>query len=268
MTEETGAVAPTVTPTETGDAVTPAPSETPPTPTGDAAPDPAKEPVKKKPDPQKSELSYLKREMKRQNDRLIGLLEKQLDKPQVIPKTDDPPPKIEQFTNLDDFLNARDAWREKQREKQDTGKEKPTDQPNVEYQRAVQEARDDLMAAGSEKYEDFEEAVTSDKLKITPVMRDAIFQLDESDLQIDVTWYLAQNPKEALRISKLSPMRQVAEIGKLEAKISSQPPPKKPSNAPAPITPVGGVNTGNDEIQDVEDYKSFVRKRNRQLGRK
>lgn len=268
MTDEPGAIAPTVTPAVSGDAGQPAPQAIlTPEPTGekpDAVPEPAKEPVKKKPDPQKSELSYLKREIKRRDERLLSLLEKQLDKPAVVQKTDDPPPDINKFSNLDEYLNARDAWIEKKR----AGKEVKPDEgpkPNIEYERAVQAARDDLMAAGSEKYEDFEELVTADNVKITPAMRDALFELDDSDLQVEVTYFLAQNPKETLRISKLSPLRQIAEIGKLEAKISSAPPPKKPSNAPDPIAPVGSGKVDTLEHREGDSYKEFERKERARL---
>ena len=125
------------------------------------------------------------------------------------------------------------------------------------------------MSAGSEKYEDFEEVVTSDNLKITPIMRDAIFELDDQETQAEVTYYLGMNPKEAQRIAKLTPIRQIAEVGKLEAKLASKPTPtKRPSAAPAPIAPVGGSSANSNTLTGNESMKDFIAKRNKQLGRK
>lgn len=258
MTEETPA-----TPAVNGDAA-PAPVvENPTAPAADAAPDPAKtEPVKKKPDYRQqkiADLAYQNRENERKIDRLMSLLEKQVGQ-----KPEGQPPKIEDFKTLDEFLDARDKYAESRRKVD----EKPAAGMNPDYERAVDAARSDLMNAGSEKYEDFEDLITSDNLRITPIMRDAIFELDDIDTQVELSMYLGRNQKEALRISKLSPMRQVQEIGKLEAKITSAPPPKRPSAAPAPMAPVGGTNTPSDTIQDVEDYPTFLKKRNKELGRK
>lgn len=236
-----------------------------PKPESDAASDPA-QPAPKKVDPRQkkiAELSYQTREQKRQIDQLLGMVEKTISQPR---QTDGPaPPKIEDFQTLDAYLEARDEYRDKAK----TAKAAPAEkQPDPRYLQAVQSARDDLISAGSEKYEDFEEVVMGD-VRITPVMRDAIFELDDQEVQTEVAYYLGKNPKEALRISKLSPMRQIAEVGKLEAKLASQPTPtKRPSAAPAPIAPVGGSVTNSTTITGNESMKDFIAKRNKQLGRK
>ena len=233
----------------------------------DAASDPAQPKEPKKVDPRQkkiAELSYQTREQKRQIDQLLGMVEKTISQPR---QTDGPaPPKIEDFQTLDAYLEARDEYRDKAK----AAKAAPAkEQQDPRYLQAVQAARDDLMSAGSEKYEDFEEVVTSDSVKITPVMRDAIFELDDQEIQAEISYYLGKNPKEALRISKLSPMRQIAEVGKLEVKLTSQPTPtKRPSAAPAPIAPVGGSSTNSTTITGKESMKDFIAKREKQLGRK
>ena len=253
------------TPPASGDAVT---AQTPVVPTvekTDAAPDPAKtEPVKKKTDYRQqkiAELSYQNREDRRLIDRLTGLLEKGA----AVPTAENQPPKVEDFKTLDEYLDARDKYVESKR----PGKEaKPDDGKNAEYGRQLEAARQDLFSAGSEKHEDFVDLVTSDNVKITPVMRDAIFELDDLDIQVDATYYLAQNPKEALRISKLSPMRQVQEIGKLEVKITSAPPPKQPSKAPAPIAPVGSNAVSDSMPKDSDDTETWIKKERKRLAKK
>ena len=96
------------------------------------------------------------------------------------------------------------------------------------------------------KYEDFEQVAYNPKLPITNVMAQTI---QASDNGPDIAYYLGTNPKEADRISRLEPFLQAKEIGKLEAKVASEPVTKRTSSAPAPISPVtarGGHSSGFD----------------------
>ena len=265
MSEETSN---TATPAASGDTapavtnevkVTDQPEGEQPKVDSDAASDPAQPKDPKKVDPRQkkiAELSYQTREQQRRIDQLMGMVEKTISQPR---QTDGPtPPKIEDFQTLDAYLEARDEYRDKAK----ATKAPAEKQPDPRYLQAVQAARDDLISAGSEKYEDFEEVVTNDSVKITPFMRDAIFELDDQEVQAEVTYYLGKNPKEALRISKLTPMRQIAEVGKLEAKLASQPAPtKRPSSAPAPITPVKGAETKSTKLTIKDSIAEHIKKR-------
>ena len=127
-----------------------------------------------------------------------------------------------------------------------------------EYKAWVDDSKEFLFEIGSEKYEDFEEVVTGDTT-ITEWMRDAMFDMDN---QVEIAYFLGKNPKEARRIAKLPPRRQVAEIGKLDGKPWSPSKPKT-SAAPAPIEPVGGSNTPNDTIQPQMKFEDYLKVRNR-----
>ena len=61
--------------------------------------------------------------------------------------------------------------------------------------------------------------------------------IQSSDVGPDLLYWLGTNPKEADRISRLNPILQAKEIGKIEAGLASNPPVKKTSTAPAPIAP-------------------------------
>lgn len=89
-----------------------------------------------------------------------------------------------------------------------------------------------------EKYDDYDAVAYNDDLPVTQEM--ALVML-ESEIGPDVLYWLGQNPKEAQRISELSPFSQAREIGKIETRLSggTPAPVKKPSSAPAPITPLG-----------------------------
>ena len=90
------------------------------------------------------------------------------------------------------------------------------------------------------------------------VLKPRISQL-ASTIDADVAYYLGANPKEADRISRLSPLIQAKEIGRIEANLTSNPPVKKTSSAPAPIAPVTarGGNSANFDTTDPRSIKSM-----------
>ena len=103
------------------------------------------------------------------------------------------------------------------------------------------------------KYEDFEQVAYNPKLPITNVMAEAI---QSSDIGPELAYHLGTNPKEADRISKLSPLAQAKEIGRIEAKLAADPPVKRTSSAPAPISPVSARSTGSSAY-DTTDPRSI-----------
>lgn len=104
-----------------------------------------------------------------------------------------------------------------------------------------------------DKYDDFEAVAYNPRLPITESMAEAI---QSSEIGPDVAYYLGSNPKEAARISQLSPIQQGREIGKIEAKLATTPPVKKTSTAPAPITPVTAKSAGSP-VTDTTDPRSI-----------
>ena len=91
----------------------------------------------------------------------------------------------------------------------------------------------------------------------------------EADNAEDVAYYLAKHPQEASDLSKLGALAQIRAIGRLEAKLSAEPPkPKTPSKAPAPIAPLGGKSgaTG-DTPSDNDDMATWMRKENARMKR-
>lgn len=103
------------------------------------------------------------------------------------------------------------------------------------------------------KYDDFEQVAYNPKLPITDVMAESI---RASDSGPEVAYYLGANPKEAERISRLAPLVQAKEIGKIEAKLADSPPVKRTSSAPAPISPVTARSSGAPAY-DTTDPRSI-----------
>ncbi len=103
-----------------------------------------------------------------------------------------------------------------------------------------------------ETYDDFAQVAYNPNLSITTAMAQAI---QASDVGPDVAYYLGTNPQEADRISRLSPFLQAKEIGRIEAKVAAEPPAKKTTSAPAPITPVKPA--GGSPVYDTTDPRSI-----------
>lgn len=86
-----------------------------------------------------------------------------------------------------------------------------------------------------DKYSDYDQVVYRGSAEITKPMAEAIKCADNGP---EIAYYLGTNAAESSRIARLSPISQVKEIGRLEAKLAAEPPVKKTSTAPAPISPV------------------------------
>lgn len=149
-----------------------------------------------------------------------------------------PPP--DQFDSVETYAKAyaEQMLREREVQKQ-----------RSEYVEAYHDREEDARA----KYDDFEQVAYNPNLRITTVMAETI---QTSDVGPDVAYYLGSNPKEADRISRLSPILQAKEIGKIEATLVSNPPVKKSSSAPTPISPVTARSSGTSTY-DTTDPRSI-----------
>jgi hypothetical protein len=150
----------------------------------------------------------------------------------------------EQFATTEDYVEALALQKAdqllSQREQQ-------------KHQQEVIEAYHDREEEARNKYDDFEQVAYNPNLPITSDMAQAI---QYSDIGPDLAYHLGANPKEAERISRLPPILQAKEIGKLEAKLASNPPVKKTSNAPTPISPITARSTGTPAY-DTTDPRSI-----------
>jgi hypothetical protein len=126
-----------------------------------------------------------------------------------------------QFETEDDYLEAAFEHRLKVKEA-------------VKSEKVWIEKRDQILGDAEDSGVDLDEFA---KLPVTKPIADAII---ESDSPVELVAYLTENPKEAKRISQLSPSRQAAEIGKIEATLSGSAKPVAKTAAPAPIRPVSG----------------------------
>ena len=123
-------------------------------------------------------------------------------------------------------------------------------------QAAIEDTYAEREEEARNKYDDFEQVAYNPQLRVTDVMAETI---KSSDLGPDLAYWLGSNPKEADRISRLSPLLQAREIGKIEAKIGAEPFQKKTSSAPEPIRPVTAraVNPGVTDTTDPRAVKTM-----------
>src|SRR5512137_1572965 len=120
-------------------------------------------------------------------------------------------------------------------------------------QAVIVEAYGEREEKARDKYDDYEDVVYNPKLRITDVMAETI---QHSEIGPDLAYWLGSNPKEADRIARLSPIMQAREIGKIEAKLADNPPVKKTTSAPSPISPVTARSSGSPS-HDTTDPRSI-----------
>lgn len=121
------------------------------------------------------------------------------------------------------------------------------------HQTEVVEAYHDREEEVRAKYTDFDQVAYNPNLRITTEMAQTI---QSSDIGPELAYHLGTNPKEAERISRLTPLAQAREIGRLEAKLVAEPVTKKVSSAPAPIAPVVPRSIGTPTY-DTTDPRSI-----------
>jgi len=169
---------------------------------------------------------------------------------QQAPTSDRPRP--EAFADTDSYIEAIADWKFTQREKASRQQqEQQTNQALITKTEAIYRKAEEIEGFDRSEF---------NSLPLTPVITATI---TESDIAPQLMAYMASHPDEVERIAYLSPARQAAELGKMEAKLSASPPPSKPSKAPAPIVPVSGNKGGNKDWTELtpEEHAEARRKR-------
>ena len=163
---------------------------------------------------------------------------------QAMPQVPAEIPPMEQFESPDAYAEAL-AYKKAQELVQ---------QRDMQRQHAeILSAYADREEVATEKYADFKQVAYGDHVRITQVMADTI---RASEVGPDVAYYLGSNPAEASKIADLPPFLQAKEIGRLEAKLLSNPSVKKTTSAPPPIAPVN-ARGGNTAAYDTTDPRSI-----------
>jgi hypothetical protein len=170
--------------------------------------------------------------------------------------------------NADDFKTVgeyAEALAEYKVEKKFAEREARQNQERQEQAaRAAQDALNTRIAATVKELPDYAEVIADSDLDLPPHM--AVY-VAESPIGPKLGYHLAKHPEDFDRISKLSPIRAIAELGKLEDRLE-KPKAKEPeadppavSRAPSPITPLEGKSAPSQKdpatmtIQELREYE-------------
>lgn len=184
------------------------------------------------------------------------------------PKSDEPKaPKPEDYDTHEAYLEAKVEWLADQKvdKKLQEREERQSKAKAAEADKALTDSWTASVAKVREKYDDYDEVTQDEGFNPTPAMARAML---ESDHKAEIAYYLAKNPEEMERIAKLSPLRQAAEVMKLEDKVSAsaKSPAKKPSKAPPPIDPVGGKSKSDENsLRDDLPMAEWLARRQKQV---
>lgn len=174
---------------------------------------------------------------------------------QAEPKPVDHAPKREQFASDDEYIDAKVEHALRQREA-------VAREHQVRQSQEALNTKTERLYAEAAKLPDFDQDAF-DALPMSSVMANAII---ESDAAPKIMAYMSANPEEAERIAKFPAIRQAAELGKLEMKLSAAP---KTTKAPAPITPVVGKGSADSPLEKLsfDDYKKARQKQGARWAR-
>lgn len=184
------------------------------------------------------------------------------------PRQEAAEPKREDYEDFEKYLEARADFRADQKvserlkaERDATqGKERQAQQA-VGTQKVAEAwtEREQAFQAVTKDYEDVVGPFVEDEMgSLSPLARVAIVESEVGPALLFQLATLAEsNPGEFKRITALSPARQVAELGKLESKVSI--PAKRTTNAPPPAsTTTGGKTSTKDPAKmSQEEYETY-----------
>jgi hypothetical protein len=168
------------------------------------------------------------------------------------PKQQDAAPKRDDYPDDVQYLEALTDYKADQKVKAALS-ERDKQQEGRQHQSKAQEA-DAKVAETWKKHEATFKATNADyEETVTPFVEDELQQYSqgakraivESDVGPQLLYHLATHQDDAERISGMSPLQQIKELGKLEDKMAR--PAKRTSNAPPPPNPVKGGTSGSKD---------------------
>lgn len=187
---------------------------------------------------------------------------KQKSRPALVAEKTQPKP--EDFTTVAEYTDALTDWKVDkkfaEREQQQADAKAKADAE------AVTKAFQTRLAAAIKEIPDYQEVIDgSDAIARHHILN----YLIESDIGPKLQYHLAKNPDVLDRLNQLSPIKAIAELGKLETKLEKAPEQKADtgklsaivSQAPAPITPIDGKSTpvhkdpATMSIKELREYE-------------
>ena len=187
-------------------------------------------------------------------ERKSAELEARLNPPKTVDV--DAKPQAGQFTDAFEYAEALAEWSAenalKTRDRQELEKKQL-----VERDKMVQSWQAKLTAAKAD-LPDYEAMIASSDVAVSDQLREAII---ESDIGPQLIYHLAENPEIAAALASKSTASALRELGKIEAQLSKDKPATKAvdtapklSSAPAPISPIKGINATDSPIDGRGEF--------------
>lgn len=189
--------------------------------------------------------------------------------------TDEGKPNPDNYNTHAEYVEAVAEWQaDKKVEQKLAERDKKAEQARLaDAQKAAAQTYSERVKAFTAKTPDFTEVMAdADDVPMSQVMQQAML---ESEHGPALAYELAKNPEEAARIAGLHPISAAREMGKLEAKIAARASeakstePKKTTQAPKPIEPVGGAkSTGVHKTLEDMNFSEYEQARRKQMNSK
>lgn len=174
------------------------------------------------------------------------------------------------FESYDDYLDAV--------EKQDEKPEAKSDKKDIQAQDDFQNVLDEIEIKFDEardKYEDFDDLVQKEPNNGGPhITAPMVEAMNEADNSGEIAYELSKDVKESIRISKLSPLKQIIAIDKLGVKLAKQTTTeiiskvKKVTSAPEPINAIGGSVSVEKTLNQTKNFSDYSKLREQENASK
>ena len=192
--------------------------------------------------------------------RVLRTLERLQPQPAAVPQaaqqTDDKPTRA-QYATDEAYVDALTDWKLDQRDRRQ-GQERQQQQAQSLTQKT------EGVYAQAEKLPGFDR----EAFDALPLTRPIVEALIDSEHAPKLMLYMASHPEDIERISRLSPARQAAELGKLEDKAVAAPT-AKTSKAPDPVNPTARGSTSIVDLANASqaEYEAQRKKQGARWAR-
>ena len=181
----------------------------------------------------------------------VAAMENRAQQPIAQKSIDNSEPKIENFDNFDAYVAAKAEYIADQKiQKTFAERDQRQQAERQQYERQqVHTSWQQRVADATAEMPDFEDVLASSDVPMTGAMQDAIM---ESEFGPKIAYFLANNPDEAVKIAKMSPIGAIRALGRIEERLSG-PAVKVATSAPAPVKAVGTKATASKDPGKMSD---------------
>jgi len=221
----------------------------------------------------KSEIDALTRE-KYEAQRQAESTQRQLEEMQQWVRQQQAPPQFGEMPKLADFDYDEGRYQQAVQQWHVSNLQQAQEQQTMaaqQYQQQMYAQREAQtlqakIAEGSKKYPDFAVKVNDPSLPPLREVNPAAFQaVIESDVGVDVAYYLASNPSDVYALAQMSPMQAIKRVTQLEALVAKQP----PTATRMPPKPPSTVKGSAGAVKDPQKMSTeeWIKMRNRQVSK-